>query len=342
MTLDVSPVRHLVFSGGGAKGFAHIGAIKALDHKCPGFLSRIQAFAGTSIGAYVAFLVSLPVSVEAMIQTMLQANNSQLFRVLDVMRLFDEWGLCDKRPLIEHLRHVGQVLAQGQPDLTFEQHFQWTGKLLIVTAVNVDTGQLEWFRHDQTPHIPIWQAVLASMTLPFLFPPTCIASKRYIDGGMINNLPCDPFPPETTLALQLCRKPEPVRGLRAYLMQCLYIPLHHTETLRLGQSSANHTAQTPLIVEIDSGSVQTWDIHLQAHEKWNMIVKGFIEMYQKLDPQFAAQLQLHCTGKLCILFWSIMCHLIHHLSVTQEPKSEQKSEPKSESSSEPKSKEPVI
>lgn len=53
------PFRNLVFEGGGVKGSAYIGAIRALNEE--GILPEIQRFGGTSAGAITALLLGLSI-----------------------------------------------------------------------------------------------------------------------------------------------------------------------------------------------------------------------------------------------------------------------------------------
>lgn len=71
------PFKNLVFKGGGVKGIAYVGALKALENA--GILPEITGFAGTSAGAITAALASCKISSDAL-NTFLSSTNYNDFK----------------------------------------------------------------------------------------------------------------------------------------------------------------------------------------------------------------------------------------------------------------------
>ena len=177
-----------VFSGGGARGALHVGALRALLEAG----IRPDMLVGTSIGAWnAAWLAHTPTlaGVEALasIWTSLQPGQALLGRPNSFWsRTHALKGLL----MLEALRRVAsgsaslysdaglrQILAQHFTGMTFED----LTLPLSVIATNLSRGGRAIFRHG-----PIIEAVLASSAIPGIFPPVSIGGTVYADGGMVD------------------------------------------------------------------------------------------------------------------------------------------------------------
>lgn len=158
----------LVLSGGGAKGFAHLGVLQALHENHITF----NAYSGTSAGAIVAAFL---------------ANNIKpyhAFTELNSKNVFDFGKI--------HLPIDGFLSLNGLIDsletlLPFKKIEDCPNELYIA-ATNLLDGKIEYFN---TGNIAL--SVAASASIPVLFSPTYINNKPYADGGIIDNLPVEPL-----------------------------------------------------------------------------------------------------------------------------------------------------
>jgi predicted acylesterase/phospholipase RssA len=118
------------------------------------------------------------------------------------------------------------------PKITFEQHYRYFRKKLLITGTNLSTGRTQLFSVDETPKFPVADAVRISMSLPFIYKPYIITEKRagwpecgtYVDGGVWNNLPFREFdgagaestedPPGTSAAAVMPQQKPRTLGLR--------------------------------------------------------------------------------------------------------------------------------
>ncbi|ARG97457.1 patatin-like phospholipase family protein [Legionella micdadei] len=62
-------------------------------------------------------------------------------------------------------------------------------KHLVITGTNIDTGKLELFSYETTPNMPISVAARISASYPIVFQAVEYNGHRYIDGGVLDNLP---------------------------------------------------------------------------------------------------------------------------------------------------------
>lgn len=187
----------VVLSGGGAKGVAHIGALRVIEKAG----IPIDYVVGTSMGAIVGGLYSIgytPEQLDSMVrkqnwtfllsdkikrseQTMLERKNAATY----VLSIPYSKGMKEKSlgGMIQ-----GQNLSNLFSELTVGYHDSVNfNKLPIPFACvseNVVNGKQVVF-HDGI----LSTAMRASMAIPFVFTPVRIDSMVLVDGGMTNNFP---------------------------------------------------------------------------------------------------------------------------------------------------------
>ncbi len=176
-TVSTTPRIALVLGGGGLKGFAHIGVLKALRERG---ISPAR-LAGTSIGALIASAYVNGMPIEEMQSRAESLARRDLFRV-------DHVGMLTQRIrtsaiyLEEPLRTICESIA---PKGTFAG----LAIPLLVNTVDVERGtQLIWGLPG-LQDVPVADAVYASCALPGAFPPGKVDGRICVDGGVIDNLP---------------------------------------------------------------------------------------------------------------------------------------------------------
>jgi NTE family protein len=158
----------VVLSGGGIKGMAHLGMIKALQEHQVAF----DCIAGSSAGALTGALIAAGYSPE---ESMEFFKSAPIFSIYYYSR--SKPGLLDSekfRPLFEQYFPGDAFEALHQP--------------LFVTTTNLETGT--WQVHSSGPLINV---LLASASLPPVFSPMLIDGAMHADGGIMNNFPLEPL-----------------------------------------------------------------------------------------------------------------------------------------------------
>lgn len=159
----------LALGGGMARGFAHIGVIRALNRN--GIYPSL--IAGTSIGAVVGgcYLAEKLDDFEAWA---LSLNRFKIFSYLDF-----------------RVRSAGLVGGKRLKD-TLDQHFK--GMMFedlphpfICIATDLSTGHEVWMRKGQ-----LMSAMMASFALPGVFPPVHYDERLLVDGALVNPCPISP------------------------------------------------------------------------------------------------------------------------------------------------------
>jgi len=177
----------LVLSGGGARGGAHVGVIKALEEI--GFIPDM--IVGVSIGAAVGAGYAILKDSEKLweysemvykkgkkpvveLGEILSGNFPGILRYLGCFYMLNKKSVFSKKI---YFRIFERVFGNYRfEDLQIEYHCisadLMTGELVIHSSGTLST------------------ALIASMAIPGLFPPVEIDGKKLVDGGTLNNLPC--------------------------------------------------------------------------------------------------------------------------------------------------------
>lgn len=188
----------LVLSGGGAKGLAHIGALKVIEEAGV----KIDYIGGTSMGAIVGALYAAGYSAKALDSIFKATNLAQLIQD-DIPRSAktfykkeDSERYALSLPFTRFKVSIPQALSGGQHvynelvRLLFHvkdiRDFSQLPIPFLCMATNVETGEEVVLDQGYLP-----EAVMASGALPSLFEPTEIDSTVLIDGGVVNNYPID-------------------------------------------------------------------------------------------------------------------------------------------------------
>jgi NTE family protein len=167
----------LVLGGGGMKGFAHIGVLRALE--AAGI--RPTCYAGTSIGALIAAAYVGGMSLDEMERRALGLRKRDLFRINHVGMLLERM----RSPSIYLEEPLRALCTNSAPSVTFDQ----LPVPLLVNTVDVERGtQVVWGLPGLT-NVRVDDAVYASCALPGFFPPGRVDARLCIDGGTIDNLP---------------------------------------------------------------------------------------------------------------------------------------------------------
>jgi NTE family protein len=158
----------LVLSGGGARGFAHLGVIQALNEA--GIFPDV--ICGTSAGAIAGVLYADGYSPREILK--MTISNSRLHYIRPTVQ---------KDGLLQ-ITGVIRILKNNLRAKTFEEL-----KIpLFVTATDLNNGRVDYFSSGE-----LVNPVVASASIPVLFKPVMIDNKHYVDGGVLDNLPIKPI-----------------------------------------------------------------------------------------------------------------------------------------------------
>ncbi len=190
----------LVLSGGGAKGFAHIGVLKVLEEEN----IPITVISGNSIGTIVGALYSIGYSAQDIEDFVREQDWDML--------LFDRIPRKLKTPFKQNYEqkyllqfdlntknrklslpsgyvkgnNILNLFSGVTANITDSISFSEFPIPFACVAYNLETGKEELLNHG---HLPT--AMLSSMAIPGAFSPVSFNGNHLVDGGVINNFPVD-------------------------------------------------------------------------------------------------------------------------------------------------------
>jgi len=170
--VNKNPVLGIALGGGGARGFAHIGVLKALERQ--GIFPRLVA--GTSMGGVVGAMYAVGLSAEQMEDEAIKATS----RVGDMLRSVDvtlsQTGLVRGARIYDYIAGV----------IGLETKFSDLRRPLSLVSVDLNTGREVVLNSGR-----VADAVRATISVPGVFQPVEMGKLRLVDGGMLNNVPVD-------------------------------------------------------------------------------------------------------------------------------------------------------
>lgn len=163
MQKDNNTLVGLALSGGGSRGLAHLGVLKAMHDEG----IKAQILSGTSMGAILGAFVASGHPVDEIISIALDNKGATLFNVQRSML-----GLVG-------LDRIRGILVDYLPE-----DFKSLQTPLFISTTNLSKGRNEILSSGS-----LIDAILASMAIPVVFNPMKIGEDIYVDGGLTNNMP---------------------------------------------------------------------------------------------------------------------------------------------------------
>ena len=154
----------LALSGGGARGYAHLGALKALNEY--GIFPDI--IAGTSVGSLIGVLYADGYTPDEMLS---------IAKTLKLRTLVES---TIPRDGIFKATGIASILRRHLRAKTFEE----LKYPVYVVASDIESGEIKVFNTGK-----IIPAVMASCSVPIIFTPIEINGRHYVDGGLLKNFP---------------------------------------------------------------------------------------------------------------------------------------------------------
>lgn len=211
---------NLVLSGGGTRGYAHIGILKALLEKS----IKINAISGVSSGALIGAFICDGFHPDEIEEILLKYEPEIGFnhsRFWENLLSFDAYT---------------EVLKNNLRSKTFES----LQKPLHVSVTDLNNGRQVIFREGN-----LLNALIATAAIPVLLPPCHINEVPYADGGLSNNLPVEPFLNVPEMLIGIHVNPIADFDAKAGIMHQLDRSLH----LLMRNSVMNNMSRCDLFIE---------------------------------------------------------------------------------------------
>ncbi len=280
MARKSAPRIAFVASGGGGKGLAHVGVLRA----CEEARLDLDVLVGTSAGAFACALIAAGVDSESLVAPFRSSRGARrwgdfrsplpIFSRPNLERLSGSFsrtrGLWRADGIETFLRKA--LPANDFSDLERELH-----------VVTTDLASSNRVVFDATREAPVSKAVAASMCVPVVFRPFRVDGREYVDGSISRSLSLD----------VAC-----AAGAELIIASMVHSPYQeeedafpHRGMIRIVNQAINTMARTRAYMELDLCRHQHPDVRVvlvepvrkdpgmvnafSPHEAWNVIVTGY-------------------------------------------------------------------
>ncbi len=223
-SIDQYPFKNLVFKGGGIKGVAYLGVIRALEEF--DVLPRIERIGGSSAGAITATIISFNLKYKDT-QTIMDSLNYQMVPQLisendskdhiwlprfigkevtklaadveAVQRIISKYGWYSSEYFYEWLKKIIAEQCDGNAQATFQDFKNYGFKDLFIVGTNASQINSQIYSFESTPNVAVVDAVRISMSIPFYFETLQYDGEKFgkgdfhVDGGVLLNYPIQLF-----------------------------------------------------------------------------------------------------------------------------------------------------
>ncbi len=162
----------LALGGGGARGLAHIGVIKALEQAG----IEISFIAGTSMGALVGGWYAATKDIDSLERIFLNAEKDEVLKFTKILNKNDG----------ESLQTKGHIFADFLGDALERKNIEDCGIPFRAIATDINNGDEVVIKEGN-----LLEAIQASAALPIVFKPVSLDSRLLMDGGFSNPVPAD-------------------------------------------------------------------------------------------------------------------------------------------------------
>jgi len=181
----------LVLSSGGTKGVSFIGALEYLEKYYTEFeLRNINTFVGTSIGGLISLLLSIGFSIDELKSIVLETSFNSFFTNVKIMNFVNTLGAVNPGSIRTKLEELLSLRGYS-PKLTLGLLHKNTGKTTVFVSVDIISEQTIYISHRSYPDMPVIDAVLSSMSIPFVFPPVRYDGMVLVDGALLEPVCCN-------------------------------------------------------------------------------------------------------------------------------------------------------
>jgi NTE family protein len=158
----------IALSGGGARGIAHLGILKALEE----FGIKPSVISGTSAGAIAGAFYAAGYSVQ------------DIKKIIEKGDFFNLSNVLIKKQGLFNMNSFEKMYYEYFPNNSFSS----LNIPLNVAATDILKGEIVYFSTGN-----LSQALMASSCIPVVFQPVNFGNTYYVDGGVLNNFPIEPL-----------------------------------------------------------------------------------------------------------------------------------------------------
>ena len=274
--MNLKNIKILSLSGGGIKGFIHMGALKYLEDKK--VLDQIEIFAGTSIGAILCAFLVLGYNVDEIFQFCI---NLDLNKILNISfeNLMLSYGL-DTGLRLDHIVRKLIIQKNYNENITLKELYDITNKKLITVTTCITTKNPIYMSHENYPDITLRLALRMSSCMPIIMTPIKYQNKYYIDGACLEHIPIDIFKNDLNklIAINIIydNNVSDINSIESYMYEIFKCIMNNTSKYMLYQDH---------IINIINDEVLLVDLDITNETKYRIFNTGYNSIKNIIENQ---------------------------------------------------------
>ena len=256
----------LCLSGGGINGLQILGSLEYLKNNNILKIKNIKTFIGTSVGSIICFLINLNYDINFIACITYKLNMDKIKLDFDIDKFLENYGIDNGNKIISIIQTL-LFYKIKKYDITFEELFKKTNKILKIIVVNYSDKKEEVFDYNTTPYLSVIYALRMSISIPFIFTPVKYNNKLYIDGGLMNNFGINYCNLDKTIAICIENQnnPDYPKTLFDYFKQILNIIYTNVTTKNIDHIN---------IIKLDT-TLTLSDFSLKKSKKFELLKNGY-------------------------------------------------------------------
>ncbi len=241
----------LVLGGGGMRGMAHVGILRAMQT----LGLKYDAIVGTSIGSLVGAMAAGGASVDEIEETVSKVQKENTFRLNFVKFLLK--GM--RTPSV----YSGDTFRERLDELVSHRTFAELKVPFYCNAVRLEDGGSVFFGTPGFDEVPLLDALYASCCLPGVFEPWENEGFHYMDGGITDAVPlrfAKSLQPDLIIAVDLTVKATfKTPNYKSRVLSTLYRSFEIAEEVLVENALHMHADQNTVLIQPKVGHLHRFD-----------------------------------------------------------------------------------
>ena len=142
----MNPIKNLVLSGGGLRGYSYLGLIKTIEENPQAF--QLKKIAASSVGSFFAVLIAMCVSYDEIYKKTLDKDLTDLqhIKLNNILKFMERFGVDDGHMFIDFIAYFVSTKL-GNTEITMKETYDITGIELYISGTCLNTKDVIYFSH---------------------------------------------------------------------------------------------------------------------------------------------------------------------------------------------------
>lgn len=277
-------IRNLALSGGGLKGVAFLGAVKALQEL---EIFEPRRIAGTSIGAFYGLLIVLDFNHDELYSFVTNFDYGSI-KSYDFINCFKNWGIDTGERVVQFTRHLLKRKLQ-KFDCTFKELYQYNPIELTITSTHLNSHSVVYYNYKTHPDESVIDAIRQSISIPGLL---CPVKKNngdvFVDGGLLDNFPIQVLPDSNqTLGIYFVDEDNKKNENPRYEINELEGFIGHlfTSVMNYNLKEKIKTIKRAHVIKVCQRDINVFNLYITTEQKVSLYNCGYhdtLEYFRKL------------------------------------------------------------